>query len=163
MTAGTPIILAAGEGDRQTFLGGGLHTWKLLADDTGGALFMFEDELVKGKTTPRHLHPDTDELTYLLDGEILSYVDGVQTRLTAGSVVYVPRGVEHAFLVLSDTARLLSIGTPASSQAFYRGASIPATDDTADLVDIPRLQASAQENGGVELLGPPPFDMAAVG
>lgn len=161
MTTQAPIIRTAGEGDKQTFLGGGLHTWKLMAEDTGGALFMFEDEMVKGKTTPLHTHP-TDEISYLLEGEILSYVDGVETRLTAGSVVYVPRGVEHAFLVLSDTARILAMGSPATSQSFYRGASIPATDDTTDRVDIPRLQASAQENGGVELLGPPPFDLTVV-
>ena len=27
----------------------------------------------------------------------------------------------------------------------------------ADVVDIARVQASAQENGGVQILGPPPF------
>ena len=43
MNALTPIIRAPGEGDKRSFLGGGLHTWKLLAEDTGGAFFMFED------------------------------------------------------------------------------------------------------------------------
>lgn len=38
MNARTPIIRAKGEGDKQLFLGGGLHTWKLMAEDTGGAL-----------------------------------------------------------------------------------------------------------------------------
>ena len=37
MNARAPIVLAAGEGDKQSFLGGGLHTWKLLAENTEGA------------------------------------------------------------------------------------------------------------------------------
>ena len=46
-------------------------------------------------------------------------------------------------------------------QAFYRGASEPAADDAVDLVDIARLQASAQQNPhGIQLLGPPPFEAA---
>ena len=44
MNASVPIIRANGEGDRQSFLGGGLHTWKLLAEETGGAFFLFEVE-----------------------------------------------------------------------------------------------------------------------
>lgn len=48
MNAPVPIIRAAGEGDRQSFLGGGLHVWKLLAEETGGAFFLFEDVMVQG-------------------------------------------------------------------------------------------------------------------
>jgi hypothetical protein len=52
--------------------------------------------------------------------------------------------------------------TPGVGQEFYRGASEPATDDTCDVVDIARLQASAQQNPrGIELLGPPPFEALA--
>jgi hypothetical protein len=49
MNASVPIIRANGEGDRQSFLGGGLHTWKLLAEETGGAFFLFEEAMVQGK------------------------------------------------------------------------------------------------------------------
>ena len=48
-----PIIWAAGEGEKQSFLGGGLHTWKLLAEDTGGAFFLFEDVDGRGARPPR--------------------------------------------------------------------------------------------------------------
>ena len=41
---------------------------------------------------------------------------------------------------------------------FFRHASEPASDDTIDgPVDFARVQASAKEHGGVEILGPPPF------
>jgi quercetin dioxygenase-like cupin family protein len=69
MGAPAPIIRAAGEGDKRSFLGGGLHTWKLLAEDTGGAFFLFEDVMMQGKTTPLHRHPEADETIYVLEGE----------------------------------------------------------------------------------------------
>lgn len=159
MNTRAPIILAAGEGDKQSFMGGGIHTWKLLAEQTDGAFFLFEDVMVKGKTTPLHRHPEADEMTYILEGEVIVNHDGEETRIGAGGMAFVPRGVPHAFLVVSESARILSLHSPAAnSQAFYRGASDPVTDDDAGMVDIPRLQASAQANPrGIELLGPPPF------
>jgi quercetin dioxygenase-like cupin family protein len=165
MNQRAPIIWAAGEGDKQAFLGGGLHTWKLLAEDTNGAFFLFEDVMVRGKTTPLHRHPEADEMTYVLEGEIIVLVDGKETRVGAGGMSFVPKGVPHAFLVVSDSARLLSLHSPATtSQAFYRGASEATTEDISKTVDMARLQASAKANPrGIEILGPPPFDSLKAG
>jgi quercetin dioxygenase-like cupin family protein len=165
MNAQVPIIQAAGEGDKQSFLGGGLHTWKLLAEDTDGAFFLFEDVMAEGKTTPLHRHPEADEMTYILEGEVVVKVDGKETRVGPGGMSFVPKGTPHAFVVVSDSARLLTLHSPAtSSQAFYRGASEPATDDTSETVDMARIQASAKNNPrGIEILGPPPFDALKVG
>jgi quercetin dioxygenase-like cupin family protein len=157
-----PIVRAAGEGDKQSFFGGGLHTWKLMAEDTGGALFLFEDVMTEGKTTPLHRHPEADEIVYVLEGEILIHVDGEESRVGAGGMSFTPRGVPHAFVVVSEGARMLSLQTPGIGQGFYRGASEPTSGATsAETVDIGRLQASAKANPrGVELLGPPPFEPA---
>lgn len=164
MTAPVPITRAAGEGDKQSFLGGGLHTWKLMAEDTDGAFFAFEDALAQGKATPLHLHPEADETVYVLDGEIVVNVDGKETRVGAGGMTFTPKGVPHAFLVVSDGARLLTWQTPGIGQAFYRGASEPATSDAPDTIDIARLRASARDNPrGIELLGPPPFTPLEIG
>jgi quercetin dioxygenase-like cupin family protein len=164
MNARAPIIRANGEGDKRSFLGGGLHTWKLTAEDTDGAFFMFEDVMGQGKSTPLHLHPEADETVYVLEGEILVNVDGNESRIGAGGMTFTPKGVPHAFLVVSDRARLLSMQSPATGQAFYRDASEPATDDTSETVDIARIQASAKDNPrGVKLLGPPPFEGAKAG
>ena len=154
-----PIVRNAGEGDKRLFAGGGLHLWKLLAEDTGGAFFVFEDTLVKGKTTPLHLHPEAHEMTYVLDGEIEVQADGERTRVRPGGMSFVPKGVAHAFIVLSAEAHLIAVQSPGTpGQPFYRDASDPAVDDTADLVDLDRLQASAAQNPqGITVLGPPPF------
>ena len=163
MSSLVPIVRNAGEGDKQSFLGGGLHTWKLLAEDTGGAFFLFEDTMVKDKTTPLHLHPEAHEMTYVIEGEIELQADGNRSRVRGGGMSFVPKGVAHAFIVVSDEARLITIQSPgAVGQAFYRGASEQATDDTADIIDLARLQASAAANPrGITILGPPPFAPAA--
>ncbi len=159
-----PIIRANGEGDKRSFLGGGHHTWKLQTEDTDGAFFLFEDVMAQGKTTPLHAHPEADETVYVLEGEVLVYVDGQENRVRAGGMTFTPKGVAHAFLVTSETARLLTFQTPGIGQAFYRGASEPATDNTSETVDISRIQASARENPrGIQLLGPPPFAAATAG
>jgi quercetin dioxygenase-like cupin family protein len=159
-----PIVRNAGEGDKQSFFGGGLHTWKLLAEDTDGAFFLFEDTMVKDKTTPLHLHPEAHEVTYVIDGEIEVQADGNRGRVRSGGMSFVPKGIAHAFIVVSSEARLITIQSPgAVGQAFYRGASTPASDDTADTFDMARLQATAAENPrGIKILGPPPFATAAV-
>jgi hypothetical protein len=73
-------------------------------------------------------------------------------------MTFTPRGTPHAFLVVSETARILTMQAPGIGQAFYRDASAPSVDAVAAEVDVARLQASAAANPrGVQLLGPPPF------
>ena len=68
-------------------------------------------------------------------------------RVRSGGMSFVPKGVAHAFIVISAEARLITIQSPgAVGQAFYRGASKPALDDALDIVDIPRLQTAAAQN-----------------
>ena len=157
-----PIVRDAGAGERLWFYGGGLHTWKATSSETGGAFLLFEDVMSRGKTTPLHTHPQVDETLYVLEGEILFHIDGQDQPLGPGAVAMAPRGVPHAFLVTSETARILCLETPGTSEAFYRGASEPATPElvTAAPVDFARVGESAQRNGGIEILGPPPFARA---
>lgn len=112
--------------------------------------------------TPLHLRPDEEEAIYVIEGELLVHVDGKNHSLAAGGLCVAPRGVPHAFLVTSKTARVLATLAPGRAEAFYRGASESATTDgdVSGPVDFDRLRLSAERNGGIEILGPPPFDMA---
>ncbi|MEY2476206.1 MAG: hypothetical protein QOG87_1521 [Actinomycetota bacterium] len=161
----TPIVRNAGEGDKRSFFGGGLHTWKLLAEESDGAFFLFEDTMVKDKTTPLHLHPEAHEMTYVVDGEIEVQADGQRSRVRTGGISFIPKGVAHAFIVVSSEARLISFQSPgAVGQAFYRGASVAAVDDSADALDLAGLQATAAANPrGITILGPPPFATVPAG
>ena len=153
------VIRQADEGERLWFAGGGLFTMKASAAETGGAMMVLEDRVVRGKTTPLHLHPHEDELVYVLEGELIAHVDGKQHRVGKGGLVVFPRGVAHSFLVTSETAHLLCVQTPGSGEGFYRQASEPATSeaDSRRPPDMARLRAVAARCDSIELVGPPPF------
>lgn len=159
-TTTTPAVIRSNaEGERRWFFGGGEHIWKVRAEETKGAFMLFEDRMEQGKLTPLHSHPDSDETMYVLEGEILMHVDGRDERVAAGGVAMAPRGLPHAFMVLSPMARILCLHTPGSCEAFYWDASEPVTTNgpASGTVDFDRVRASAERNGGIQLLGPPPF------
>ena len=161
MSTPVAIIKDAGEGEKRWFAGGGLHIWKATAEETGGSLMSFEDVLTAGKVTPLHCHPEADEVVVVLEGEILVENDGVQRRLSAGGFTFAPRGVAHAFVVLSPTARVIGLQTPGSGDAFYRNASDPVEHETdSGPVDFERIGQVARSTGATQILGPPPFDRA---
>ncbi|MDQ0632889.1 quercetin dioxygenase-like cupin family protein [Arthrobacter pascens] len=153
----TAIIRQPGEGARRWFFGGGVHTWKATAEETAGAFLLFEDEMGLNKVTPLHTHPDSDETMYILAGEILMHMDGTEHRVAAGGVTIAPRGVPHAFKVLQEGTRVLCLHTPGSAQEFYFGASEPALGNGVGKVDFDRIRESGRVNGGIEIIGPPPF------
>jgi quercetin dioxygenase-like cupin family protein len=157
-TTPTFVVRAQSEGERRWFAGGGVHTWKVRAAESHGAFLMFEDRMDQGKVTPLHLHPDTDETLVVLEGEILAHLDGTEQRVSAGGTVLATRGLPHAFMVTSPFARLLCVQTPGNIESFYLDASDPLADDVSSgVVDFDRVAASGQRNGGIQLLGPPPF------
>lgn len=157
ITVPPPLVRNSEAAERRWFYGGGVYTWLAKAEDTAGAFLMCEVQMEQGKLTPLHTHP-ADESLYLLEGELLMHMDGEEYRLTAGGLAFAPRGVPHAFKVLSPVARVLCVHTPGTCEAFYMGASEPIDAGTASgPVDFDRIRDSGQRNGGIEILGPPPF------
>jgi quercetin dioxygenase-like cupin family protein len=151
------IVRNAGDCEKLWFHGGGVHAWKLTAEETRGALGIFEDTLERGKTTPLHRHPESDEIVYVLEGEILVHSEDQQRTVRAGGVVVNPRGTPHAFFVTSERARILAIVTPAAAiETFYRAASTPGETGS---VDFGKVGEAARETGATVILGPPPFAM----
>lgn len=161
--AATPIIRQEGEGERFWFAGGGVWTMKATSAETGDSFLLFEDHVVRGKTTPLHSHPHADEAIYLLDGEILAHVEGEEHRIASGGLLFAPRGVPHAFLVTSETAHLLCFVTPGRAESFYRSVSeaVQSNDDAVRPPNLARLQRGAEESPEIEVLGPPPFAVSA--
>lgn len=155
------IVRNEGEGERMWFLGGGIHTWKALAEETGNSMVVFEDVLERGKVTPMHLHADVDEALFVLEGEILLNVDGSEHVVGTGGFAFAPRGSVHALVVTSRHARLLVIQTPGSGQAFFRNASQAADASGTGPVDFDRIREVAIETGGTTIVGPPPFELAS--
>ena len=159
MNAAVPIIRQADDGERLVWAGGGVLTLKATAEETAGAILMLEFLGERGKVTPLHVHPAEDEGIYVVEGALLVHVDGKEHHVGPGGVFVCPRGVPHAFKVVSESARLLSWQTPASGEPFYRQASDPATAGVGQShpPDWARLREVAAHSASIELLGPAPF------
>lgn len=158
MSTAVPIIRQAEEGEQWWFAGGGVFTWKATAAETDGAFIMLEDRIVRGKTTPLHLHPNEDETIYVLEGELLVHVEGEEHRIGRGGLFVAPRGVPHAFMVTSETAHILGLQTPGTGERFYREAGEPARSAAdASRYDWARLREVADRSDSIEILGPSPF------
>jgi quercetin dioxygenase-like cupin family protein len=159
MSSAVPVISPQNEGENLWF-GGGLVTFKVTSAQSGGVVCMFQHAASRGKRTPLHVHPHHDELAYILEGELLIHVDGVEHRAGAGATVWVPRGTPHAFVVTSELARSVWFVTPgAEMEAFYRQAGDAVTNPTLPPVevDIPRVVAAGESTGAMKTLGAPPF------
>ena len=149
--------IKSGEGETLWFAGAH-QTVKHPGAWTDGGFSLVEVVVPRGRATPLHRDP-SDETFYLLEGDMLFHADGVNHDVHAGDTVSIAKGVAHAFIATSDTARFLVLNTPGTHDSYFRDGGEPAT--THDLRDAPppdleRIQASNQKHG-VEMLGPPPF------
>lgn len=159
MTTGTPTRSAAELDARNaTWHGGMLDRYRLRSVDTDGAAWLMEHEAAAGTGPPLHIHQHEDELSYVIEGELVSYLDGQERSLTSGMAAWLPRGVPHTFQVVSSTARFLTFGSPGGFDQFFRDAGDPASDmiiPPAPEAPTPELLAAA-ERFGIQIVGPPP-------
>src|SRR5215212_8362448 len=83
--------------DRALWVLGELVTYRLAAEQSGGASSVFEVLVQPQGGPPPHIQHREDEWTYVLEGEFeLLYGDRtISGRL--GSLVYVPRGTLHTY------------------------------------------------------------------
>ena len=108
--AGTPLDLGA----MQMLL-------KASAQETQGALSLYETEDEAGLAPPPHIHTDTSEAFYVIDGEYEMTVDGKTTTCRAGSLIFIPPGVEHGFVTGPGKARKLIIFVPGAMESYFEG------------------------------------------
>ncbi len=80
----------------------------------------------KGFGSPLHIHRNEDEFFVVLSGEVRVQHGQDVVEAVAGSVVYGPRNVAHAFHVDSAEARLLLLFGPAGVEGFFREGGKPA-------------------------------------
>jgi quercetin dioxygenase-like cupin family protein len=162
MSSAIPMVLEQHAGEFIWF-GAGLFTFKVTSEQSGGVFILSEDTMSRGKTTPLHVHPVHDETVYVIDGELLVHLDGVEHMSGPGSVVAIPRGTPHAFLVTSESARLIVFITPGdrNAETFFREGGEAAPSRTppppGTPLNIQRLLEAGKRTGFMDVLGPPPF------
>jgi quercetin dioxygenase-like cupin family protein len=154
LTSAAPVVRRAGEGDKKWFFGGGVWTWKVSGADSDG-LCVVEVDMDGGKCTPLHTHPIAESL-WVLEGTLRYRIGTEDTELGAGDFAMVPSGIPHAFLVLSERARVIAMQPSDECVSFYLGASEPL-EGSARETDFARIAQSGEAHGGITIVGPPPF------
>ncbi len=79
---------------------------------TKGRIALLEARESRGAGPPLHRHGREDELIFVLDGRVTFYVGSERVEGAPGTSVLFPRGVEHAYVVTSEVARMLVVLAP---------------------------------------------------
>lgn len=102
---------------------------------------------------PLHIHRDSAEAFFVLEGEYRMYIADEQHVCPAGSFVYVPRGMVHSFRVTSEgPGKKLNLFTPAAMVGFFEELAASEADGTA----TPDLLSEIAERNQMDIVGPVP-------
>ena len=111
-----------------------------------------------GDQPPLHVHNESEEGFYLLEGEVMFWAGDDERRLGPGDFVLGPKGVPHTYRVTSATpARFIVTSSTGEFAAFVQAYGVPAERrelPAPGAPDVERLGRLAAEHG-IDLLGPP--------
>ncbi|WP_411897865.1 cupin domain-containing protein [Elizabethkingia occulta] len=107
---------------------GGNYRIILSGDQTNHAYAVIEMLVPPGGGPPPHSHPDTQEMFYLMEGELEFKTEGGKSILKEGGFVNIPLGgAIHCFKNISDRyARMLCTVVPAGLEEVFREIGEPA-------------------------------------
>ncbi|MEO6797135.1 MAG: cupin domain-containing protein [Candidatus Dormibacter sp.] len=125
------LTVDPGERRGKSFYEGGFGVdFKIFGSETGGSLAVVEHPVAPHRLIPPHTHADTDEYSYVLEGEIGARIGDRILTATVGTYVLKPRGIMHTFWNATDKpARILEILSPAAFEKFF--------EEMGDLVKNP--------------------------
>jgi quercetin dioxygenase-like cupin family protein len=126
---------------------------KLLGSETADSIMMFEETLPPGTASLFHLHHDSDEVAWVISGEITFKIGDATTTGGPGTCAFMPRNVAHAWTNTgSETGRVLFLYTPAAAGGYIEA--------MADRAGAPMAHAERDEfceRYRWEILGPNPL------
>jgi quercetin dioxygenase-like cupin family protein len=130
-------------------------TFKLLSEQTGSSVAVFEELIPTGFGTALHLHHTSDEAMCVLSGEFSFKIGDTVTRGGSGTWAFMPREIPHAWKNSGPgVGRALFMFTPADAGKLFeelRRLQLPFS--TAD----PAVLAPLLHQYGWEILGPDPL------
>jgi len=117
--------------------------------ETGGRVALVRSVERRGREPSRHTHRNEDEVVFVLDGALTFYLSNEEVQLRAGGSLFLPRGEEHCYRVISDEARLLLILMPAGLESYYQ--------ELAEVSVGPGIErfVTIAARYGIEITGPP--------
>jgi mannose-6-phosphate isomerase-like protein (cupin superfamily) len=126
-----------------------------ITSDIAQSVMMFEEVAPTDTVTNLHIHHGSDEVAYVLSGEVTFMIGDQVTVGGAGTCAFMPRGVPHAWKSTgSEPGRVLFLYTPGNAGSLF---------EEAVRIDLPISSMSQQEvaellqRNDSETVGPPPF------
>jgi quercetin dioxygenase-like cupin family protein len=150
------FVVPPGQGRVWEMAAGRSSALKLLGGETGDSVMMFEETAPSGTETTYHRHHDSDEVAYVLAGEITFKIGDEITVGGPGTCAFMPRGLAHAWKnSAAETARVLFLYTPAGAGGFFEESQrLRRSYESFASEDV----RAAYRRHRWEIVGPPPFD-----
>ena len=153
MNDGKGFVVPA-QGGRHLDMGPGrFSALKLLGGETGESVMMFVETCPPGTETTFHLHRDSDEVAYVLSGEITFKIGDEVSVGGTGTCAFMPRQVPHAWKNTGTaTGQVLFLYTPAGAGRFFEARLGQPAGSISDAEAV-----EMRKRFGWEIVGPPPF------
>ncbi|MBC8126040.1 MAG: cupin domain-containing protein, partial [Gloeobacteraceae cyanobacterium ES-bin-144] len=157
MFVGFSVAAGRDRFDEQIKLGGEPNDCKVSAQDTKGAMCVFEFTGSGGG--PRHMHREQDEWIYVIEGEIEFHLGAEQFRARTGESVFIPRKVAHVWSSLtSKPGKIINVYQPAGRmEEFFREVGKYHRNGTPQIHEALLFEEFDRlfRDHGMDLLGPP--------
>lgn len=144
-------VLQPGEG-RLIDLGGFSMSVKATDEQTDGMFTLLEADEPPDFGPPLHIHHGIAEAFYVLQGEYIIFLDGNESRCSAGSFIFIPAETPHGFRVGKAASRKLNLYLPASMVGYFEDLSDAMKKGEAD----PERLSQIATRYSVEVIGPVP-------
>ena len=149
------IVVQPGQGLVASYTPGRSIVLKLLSGATDDSIMLFEETIPAGTKSTFHLHHDSDEVAWVLGGEITFKIGDEVAVGGPGACVFMPRGVPHAWKNAgTEAARAVFLYTPGRAGGLIEeqqrtGSKFSSMTETE--------RAEMLRRHGWELLGPSPL------
>ena len=129
---------------------------KLTSNESGGACSIFEMSVFPHSGPSLHVHHREDEWYYVLSGEFLFKVGGMDYTLPQGASIWAPRDIPHVWAnTIGSEGKLILTCLPGGFEKFFEElGNVPA-----DQLSLDKMKGIMAKYG-MELLGPPLFSWA---
>jgi quercetin dioxygenase-like cupin family protein len=126
--------------------------FKVTGEDTGGAFDYFIVEVAPHGGPPLHVHHKQEEAIHAIKGRYKVRIDDETFVIEQGGFAYLPSGLPHTFLNLTDEpGELIVVYTPGGGHHFYAELGPLSRRENPDRAAI----AALFEKYEMTLLGPP--------
>jgi quercetin 2,3-dioxygenase len=147
------FVVKAGQsrfGEVNKYMGIHPNDVKISGKDTSGQLAMLDYTGLAKIEPPLHVHHKQDEIFTVIEGEY-RFVVGTRTEvLRPGDTIFLPRGIPHTWLQLTDRGRLIYLLQPAGKmEAFFTAMQQLQGPPTQEILD--RIHAEHD----MAIVGPP--------